>query len=262
MSTASEKTIARIKKVLAKAKGTDSEHEAQVFYAHAAELMTRHQIEEHELGMDDEGHRAGGAVTTWTYRVTNSDNAGRQRVDLVFQVVTVMGGAMFRRSVKNATRSGIYFMDCVIYAEENTLEIIKELVPLVLLQAENGMTKGSADYRQRLRDMGLDAKTENREFQTWRRSYLMGFGVDAAKKIKTARLGVVDEVMGSGKGEIVLKSESDRAREEMEKLVPNLKKGAKGRGINADGFLEGKKDGSRAMVGQREVNNKRTAISG
>lgn len=66
---------AKIKAILAKAKSTDNEHEAEAFFAAAYKLMEKYQIDIEDLDRDDPmgseftGQRKGSVAPDWDFRL-------------------------------------------------------------------------------------------------------------------------------------------------------------------------------------------------
>ena len=54
----------KIQALIAKAEGTDNEHESAIFMAKAIDLMQKHQIELHDLNVDDKIHVTIGMTAT------------------------------------------------------------------------------------------------------------------------------------------------------------------------------------------------------
>ena len=71
------KIKAKIAALLAKANGTDNEHEAEIFSAKAHEMMAEYQLQAFDLGEDDPmgvwlGMTGNGSTPTWKAHITTS----------------------------------------------------------------------------------------------------------------------------------------------------------------------------------------------
>lgn len=198
-----DKWIGKIEALLAKAEGTDSEQEAQVFYAKASELIVKYGIEQSQIDAvrASKGEPRGQIVrqAMWfggVYAMGTMLGA--------YQVIQeVSGGAIF--CMKSASkvrdylkvsaddngvpdsRQGYYLY---LHGYESDIDQARLLVTSISIQANRAMHRwwSEKDPVERIWDKQYGVSDNMRK-----RSYIQGFFEGAADKIKQARREVVQQ---------------------------------------------------------------------
>jgi len=243
---------------------TTGQEEAAIALAGAARLMAFWEIEEGEI--TDVGRtQANTKIRDIWFRVSNMDNAGAQRRDAVFGLVRALGASALYMAEHNDTGSGVYGFSLHIFGVESTIDFLELMLPSFILQLENCLKADTALYQSDAKASGeYTTKGLARLVSSYRRTYIVGFGHSVAERIKKFRRDAIDESTKTGTGELVLKSDHDRAeaaRNEVHKNIRNVK--SRQNVGNFDGLRDGKAAGSRALVGQTDLsNNNRRAIEG
>jgi hypothetical protein len=225
-------------------------------------LANKHRVDATKLNPHNgQYQREDIVIHTFTYPTSYGLNTTRGYG--VIEVLEAMGGRGYARRIPYGKKGEQE--ELVAYATESTMEILKVLLPSLMLQEVNANIKYIAETRQdpsithiqrlitAMKNDGADPKDFvrhlNSEIRARRRSFCLAFYVEAAERIRLKRADAVQE---AGRGyQVVLVDTAARIARMFEDL--KLRSARSGGQWSTDGWDHGTVAGRQAMVGQTEV---------
>lgn len=249
-----EKAIGRLKKIMERAThpGTP-DHEVDAALEMAAQLMAAHRIEEHELQDEGGAHATAEGIEVWHVTVVNTRSTGPMRRDAFAWIGEAFGARALASRIKNGS-GGTQGFKLHLYATGSVLDQLKVIIPALQLQAENRLKKDLAAKTAELKaDHWLGERDRKRTADQYAKGWWHAYGSAAAQKIRATRTRVMDEAMGSGKGELVRQSDTDRVNAHIAAFGKLKKAGGTRTAYDRDALRAGQQAGREALVGQDEI---------
>jgi len=218
----------KVRALLAKAEGTDSDHEAEALTAKAAELMAKYGIDE-AMATQRAGHRAkpGSKIVL---------------VDAPYAVpkaslLNIVAKAFRCRAVQLPSRADKTQLKVHLFGFESDMGLVEILFTSLLLQASHGAVRveKQTDYYGRSRTRSA------------RSSYIMGFAAAVQGRLATVKAEAEASVPGA---ELVLVGRDVAVQDEMRREYPRLRSVSVS-ASNASGYGRGHADGMRANLHNR-----------
>ncbi|MFB4276067.1 DUF2786 domain-containing protein [Nonomuraea sp. MTCD27] len=236
VSNADERTLDRVRKLLAKAEGTDNEHERDTFMAAANQLMAKYGIEQAMLAATD---RSSEKPTN--RRITVENPWADVKANLIYNVAEAVG-------CKSIMITGVRGCKVVqIFGFESDLERAELLYTSLLLQMASALTRVEIPYYDSPR--------------AYRRSWMLGFKNEVVSRIRAAERAAVREYeadrppASSATGpstELVLASRKEAVDKAVAEVFPSLKRG-NGLSSRGSGYGAGRAAGRQADIGGKRV---------
>ena len=253
-----EKILERVKRLLAKAEATDFPAEAETFTEAAHKLMARHCIDETLIRQAQ-----GDEPEPLEWRVWDALRVGgstKTYCVFVNEIVLAIGCHAYYEAGRDGKKPTMH-----VFGTVSLLEQAQFLISHLLMQAQTGAAQAAAAWTpselQRMRGKRVSEKAERERVY---RSFVMGFGIEAGKRIKRAHAAVLAETRDQEPGAaLVLVTESDRIKQGYR--TATHEQGltlSSGRGTRVyGGFQAGESAGRSADIGQSRVGGGRRAIS-
>jgi hypothetical protein len=234
VTTADDKTLDRIRKLLAKAEGTTNEHERQTFMDVAQRLMAKYGIDRARLGhlhpgSDTPGRRVIVAYHPWA----------NEQLRLMYGVAEAVRCKCIRLSGgRGGTDPKIE-----VFGYDSDMERAELLYTSLLVQMFSGLN------RQPIPE-------GHRRPRAFRHAWLVGFADEAARRIKEAEQRAVHEVQQeetSGSTALVLLERGQVVHRMFAQAYPKVRN-AKSK-VDAAGLYSGREAGARADIGGARLNS-------
>jgi Protein of unknown function (DUF2786) len=201
------------------------DEERQAAYAKAADLMTRHNIDQ-AMVRSRTGH-APEPVEAYRYEVPNTGKHGKARTFAAGSIAEALGCkcAYFYFG----PRSTCHIMIVGIASDVAT---VRTLLPLVMTQAEHAAGPAArthlAHLREHLTQAWQPASTINTEIRRERtnfyRSFIQAYASAVAARIRERRQSMVAEAVSTGTGaDLVLVDRDQRVVAEFGQMYPKLR---------------------------------------
>lgn len=233
-----ETKLELVRKLLAKAEGTDNEHERETFMKAAADLMAKYGIEQAMIAVGQVRSRP----TSRLVRVEASAYAARH-FDLIHHIAEAMGcQAILLPARYGANTSEKKAMH--IFGYESDIERAEVLYTSLLLQMASG-----------LRRVQIPADQSPRAY---RNSWLLGF-VNTVARLVREREQAARQEAGTG-AELVLADRSAAVVSEFREAYPHIRRSrprSSGRG-----YRDGQQAGERANLGGTGLGWARRSLTG
>lgn len=235
-------------------------------------LMEKYQVDASKVDPHSDRYTREDVITD-VFRYPTSYGLNSTRGHGLFDVLKAMGADGYVRMVPRGKKGKEE--ELVAYAAESTMDVLKVLLPSLMLQEANA----SAGYIDKVRqEPGLDSLQRviskirknggdpklftgqlNSELRRRRKSFCLAFYTEAAERIRLKRKDAVQE---AGRGyALVLVDTADRIAQLLAEIdgLRNQKAG----GMWSDhGWQHGTTAGQQAMVGQTELYGGRLALEG
>lgn len=229
--------VERIVKLLAKAERASTPEEAEAFFAKAAELQAQHSVD--EMMLDAARGAAAGrerdVIGSKRYVLTGSYRKAHQHV--IYRLATALGGKAIELMDWDSKT-----ITMLVHGFESDLTVFEVLYASLLVQSTRACTQHVA---------GLDSysyMTAAEKFQE-RKSFIMGYGTGAARKVADARRAAVQEKAKTTTGvELVLVDRKSQVDRHYNELYPSTKS-VRGTKMTSAGFSAGCEAGRNADVG-------------
>jgi Protein of unknown function (DUF2786) len=244
-----EKILARVRKLLAKAEGTNIEAEAEAYNLKAAELIAEYGIDRALAAADGKSHDKVVGKTVTVHAPYSRDKAHLLgciarplRADLV-----IIG-----QPGKNTTVRIIGF--------ESDLERIDILFTSLLMQAANGLAVARPEARSYIDYDGNVRRLRSESVQAYRRTWLSGFSSAVAQRLRAAeeRAAEVPQQRTSPEGKstaLVLVDRKAQVAAALKAEFPRVRYTQ--RNLSGTGHTQGFQAGQRANLGAKSVSNRR-----
>lgn len=217
------RTLERVRKLLAKAEGTDNEHERATFMAAASALMAKYGIEQATLGEGAAGRQVPGDRV-----VTVGDPWAREKARLIYLVAQ----AVRCRPVLIGRGDGGQRVH--VFGFRADLERADLLATSLLLQ----MASGLARVRLPPRATGVRA---------YRRSWLLGFTDEVHRLLSAAEARAAGESAVPG-AELVLADRGAEVERAVAEIYPRIRRTVPR--MTGDGYRDGRAAGRAADLGR------------
>jgi hypothetical protein len=209
-------------------------------------------------------------IVTHVFQIPSTYGLTSTRGHGLYDVLRAMGGNGYARVPAGQKRGE----ELVAYAPESTMNVLKVLLPSLLLQEANAsaayikylkethsglksLQKVISQMRAQKADPRDFTRHYNSEIRYRRKSFCLAFFVEAAEKIRVTRK---DAVQQAGKGyALVLVDVADRIAAMLAEISGLREQEARGR-WSQEGWESGTAAGRQAMVGQTEVHGGRPAL--
>lgn len=219
-----DRTLRRVRALLAKAESTDFEEEAHAFAAKAQELMARHSIDEALLRSGDDVGEPG------LRRILLDD----PYLDAKATVVAAVASANRCRAVVSSDLGWI-----TVLGYEQDLRAVELLAMSLLAQATSAMVRQGSRHDH----------TGTSRTRSYRRAFLLGYANRIGQRLRRATEEQVSEVQESDDSLLpVLASREDRIRAAEEREFPDLQT-RRPTYVNVDGWRDGTQAGDHANLG-------------
>lgn len=250
----------RVRKLLERAADTRNlEEERYSCYAKAADLMTRHGIDE-AMVRQSQG-RGPEPIETYRFEQPNTARHGKARIYAAGAVAEALGCQCAYFYLGQRTPY------VVIVGAASDIATARALLPLVMTQAEHAAAAATRAHLAELRrDVIPDLYDDPDAFlarkrRMFFRSFVHGFGRAVAARITARRRALADETPGTGAA-LVLADRSQRVGEEFTNLFPKLGKPRRDL-YSRDGLAAGRDAGKRANLGDNGIDaGSRQALPG
>ncbi|MDG4783276.1 DUF2786 domain-containing protein [Micromonospora sp. WMMD961] len=248
MSEASEKKLATIRGLLAKAEDpAATKPEAEAFMAKATELMAKYGVDRALLAASDPTSDAIGDK-----RITVPGPYAMAKALLLYSIAEALGvkGARIQRRKGKATGDQVL----VLVGMESDLERVELIYTSLLVQALRFQTW---DYS---RDPLAWAQPKK-----WKRDYMDGFRTTVVPRIEQAEARARQEAQEAPQGSgpsvaLVLVTKAELVSRAYEEKFPNARASSSSRPVGA-GYGVGMDAGNRADIGGTRIATGRKAIS-
>lgn len=222
--------------LLNKAEGTQNEHEKDAFMRKAFKMMADYGLSEAELRAMNKDM---GQVTQ--LKVQLSGKYRRQQIMLLARIAVALHcETTFKTHNRSATVVGVESH------AQRVVMIFALLAPQMVRETEKAEPD---DFHVSYYSRYMSRAVITRE---WRRSFALGFGEAAHKRLEQAETNMANSLEAKTTGaDLVLVADAERANKELHRLHPNLKKVEYKR--PGAGFYEGLEAGERADYGDRNL---------
>ncbi|WP_066360325.1 DUF2786 domain-containing protein [Herbidospora mongoliensis] len=230
-TVADDRTLDRVRKLLAQAEGTDNEHERDTFMAAANALMAKYGIEQAMLGAADKTRE-----TPTNRRVDVSPPWAGVRANLIYFVAEAAGC----KSVLLRTSGSQKVVK--IYGFPSDIERAEVLYTSLLLQMASALTRVEIPHYESPR--------------AYRRAWMLGFNSEVVYRIKAAERAAVKEhdqaqpaAGTASSAELVLADRRSAVTAVFEVDFPSVKTGRRSSISSSGGYSDGRVAGRRANIG-------------
>lgn len=236
--TVEERTLDRVRKLLAKAEGTDNEHERDTFMAAANQLMAKYGIEQAMLGATDRTHEK-----PTSRRITVENPWADVKAHLIYYVAEAVGC----KSILITMPRGISYKVVQIFGFESDLERAELLYTSLLLQMASGLARVEVPW--------------NDSPRAYKRSWMLGFKNEVVHRIRTAEKAAARDfdaeqaATGAAAGPstaLVLASRRDAVTAAYQEAFPSART-SRGISSRGTGYGAGRAAGRSADIGSRRV---------
>ncbi|TKA09513.1 hypothetical protein [Actinacidiphila oryziradicis] len=153
--------------------------EAELCMERAREIMEKYSLAEDEITSPKDG--GSGSECAIALVIDNIGGRGRQWLLFYEEIAAAVGAYLVYERHKASDRK--IFVE--LWGDPREIEILKVLIPDLYLQAESAMDVAAGWFRDRYLD-GCGASRRNQRMREFRRSYIVGYGRGAAKKIRAS----------------------------------------------------------------------------
>lgn len=257
---ARQKMVERVRGLLRMAEDPSvTDAESQAFTTKAAELMTRHAIEEAEARA--ERGEAPDAISRMDHTVSGVGGHGKARVRALADIAAAYGcqSAVRGNTAENTDRT------LILVGTVNALEALRLLLPSISNQMEASAKFMSSSHISDIRELRNYTRSElETERKRYYRSFVRAYGQAVAERIREfrARMQQMSEQQGSEESEgategeetssrgadLVLREDVHRVREEFHKQFPQLRKHRPERTHSPAGHRAGYRRGHQAVL--------------
>lgn len=229
-----ETIIERIQKLLTKAERTDNPAEAEAFFAKAAALQSKHAID--EIMLNAAAGKKRDDIITKEFPFTG----GYARANIM--MLDALGKVLNCRViiVTNWSSNKSKAETGRVHGFRSDIERLEILFSSLMIQATRQLKPWAKEHT-------YSHQTAAQKYQA-RKSFLIGFGLGAAQKLKEAMTEVVDSTPGSG---LVLVDRKDQVDRHVDDSYGKLGTTSTKRDYAAEGH--GRRAGRNADLGQRGV---------
>jgi hypothetical protein len=239
----SERRLATVRGLLAKAEATAFPEEAEAFFAKASELIARYAIDEAVLWADADD--AARDHPDEVRLVLHAPYIGQKAV-LVAAVARAHGCVAVRLGAEPGTRAEAIS----VVGFPNELRWVEALVTSLLVQLTSAMLARCP--------VGLTAAGS----AGWRRSFIIGFADEVAGRLeadRSASSAAVDlaDRTGGRSTAMVLADRDDEVRQDLRRRYPRLRTSWTSRGDSRSGAAEGRRAGREASLGRGGITGRR-----
>lgn len=231
-----DKILTRIRALLAKAEGTDNEHERKTFMAAAQSQMAKYGIDRARVAYLHPGREKPELRS-----ITVDDPWLKEQAALVFGVVEAL---RCRAVFKHAPRSKTATVELLGFASD--LERAELLYTSLMLQMFRALNRQGIPFGH---------TSTNASRNAYRRSFLYGFLTEAINLIEAAEQAAVQETQdtpGEVSTALVLVERDKVLHKMMARMYPNLRKGRSVK-VDSGAYQRGAEAGRRADIGGARI---------
>lgn len=225
-----EKTLDRIRALLAKAEATEFEHEAEIFTNAAMHLMAKYGVERAMLANTG---KSEDTIEQMTIYVDSPHTRGKSHL------LCWVADALRCRTVRypNRVRERV-----VIVGYRSDLERLEMLFTSLLLQGVSMLLRATPPVWE--------------STQAFRRSWWTGYGLRVAERVRAAEARAAtehDQRTGSTGTDLVLVDRTRRVEVAYQEMFPNLRKGRKIEVTSEAGCAAGREAGNKANLSGQDA---------
>lgn len=241
----SERRLATIRGLLAKAEATDFPDEAEAFFAKASELISRWAIDEAMVWASAE---AETRERPDELRLVIHAPYLSQKASLVGAVARAHGCTTVRlvtAGAKTETLSIVGFPSELTWVETLSTSLLVQMTSAMLAEAPTGLTSSQS--------------------ASWRRSFIMGFAEAVDTRLTADRKAAAAETHRAGRTTdsststaLVLASREDEVRAHTQRLHPHTRSSRTSMGGSFSGRHSGRSAGRRASLSRHGIGGRRS----
>lgn len=230
-------TLRRIRLLIAKAEGTDNEHEAEAFMAAAMMLMQKYGIEQAMIQQTNKPEQIE------TVFITCTAPFAREKVELLHVIALSCNGFGYRDTLKSQKVKGgaVYALS----AFSSDLERIQMLYTSLLLQSARAVDLAADEHAWDLTGQTLAA---------WKRTFLTGYKSSVYRKLQDAKKAAIQETTNATSTTLVLLERKDKVALHVKNNTTLNNKSGK-RKLTGNGYGIGRIEGRKADVGGTGIAN-------
>lgn len=233
--------------------------ESQAFTAKAAELMTRHAIQEAEARA--ERGEEPDAISRMDHVVSGVGGHGKARVRALADIAAAYGC----QSAVRGNNSDTTERTIILVGTVDALEALKLLFPSISNQMEASARFMSSTHVANIRELRNYTRSAlETERKRYYRSFVRAYGQAVAERIREFRARMQENAGGPGADsesegsssqqssrgtDLVLREDVHRVQEEFQKQFPQLRKHRPERTHSAAGYRAGYRRGRQAELG-------------
>lgn len=236
-----EKMLDKVRKLFAQAEGTDNVAEQEAFTAKATELMLTYAIDEAML-------QKAGKATSETIIAKDIVIAGyaKAKMNLLANIADAMGAKTVY--VANTKRSGWSTVHVTVIGWESDVASIEVLFSSLIMQVSTNME----------REAKRNAHVHGRAFK---QAFILGFSDEVYRRLLIQRKDAIKTAEDSTPGAALAVIDRSKAVDnDYARRYPRTRRGTGAKASSGTGMAQGREAGSRANLGQTQVNGGRRAI--
>lgn len=233
------KTLERVRNLLAKAEGTDNEHERDTFMSAAAALMAKYGIEQ---AMVDTDRQERVTPIDKRFLVEAGGGWAQRRGELIYHVAE----ALRCKCILNRSRDGGWVVHVFGYPAD--VERAELLFTSLLLQMASALNRAPIPYHER-------------SPRAYRNSFLLGYINQVRKMLREREAQAVQDVPQDTRtgAEVALRDRSVVLASAVGDVYPKLR--SRKPKYSGGGFAEGREAGRRANLGGTGLENRRRSLT-
>ena len=232
------KTLERVRNLLAKAEGTDNEHERDTFMKAAAALMAKYGIEQ---AMVETAQQERVTPIDKRFVVEAGGGWAQRRGELIYHVAE----ALRCKCIMDRSRDGSWVVHVFGYAAD--VERAEMLFTSLLLQMASALNRLQVPYYER-------------SPRAYRNSFLLGYINQVRKMLREREAQAVQEVPQDKRTgtEVALRDRSVVLASAVSEVYPTIRH--RKPKTSGGGYGAGRDAGSRANLGGTGLENRRRAL--
>jgi hypothetical protein len=233
------KTLERVRNLLAKAEGTDNEHERDTFMSAAAALMAKYGIEQ---AMVESTQQERVTPINKRYIVEAGGGWARRRAELLYHVAE----ALRCKGIVDPGENGNWVVHLFGYPAD--VERAEMLFTSLLLQMASALNRVQIPFYER-------------SPRAYRNSFLLGYISQVRKMLREREAQAVEEVPQEKRAgtEVALLDRSVVLASEVSAVYPKMR--LRKPTTSGGGYGAGRDAGSRANLGGTGLENRRRSLS-
>lgn len=236
-----EKMLDRVRKLFAQANGTDNVAEQEAFTAKATELMLTYAIDEAML--QKAGKASSETIIAKDIVITGYAKA---KMTLLANIADAMGAKTVYTA--NTKRSGWSTINVTVIGWESDIASIEVLFSSLIMQVSTNMEREAK-------------RNKNVHGRAFKQAFILGFSNEVYRRLLIQRKDAIKVADDSTPGAALAVVERSTAVDnDYRRRFPRTGKGTGAKASSYTGASAGREAGSRANLGQTQVNGGRRAI--